>query len=231
MSFIEMLDTVNEQLTLEGKDPIAFDNDCREGICGTCGAVIDGYAHGPQQATTLCQLHMRQFADGDTIVVEPFRARAFKVVKDLVVDRSAFDRIIAKGGYVAANTGTAVDGNAIPISKENAEHAMDAATCIGCGACVAACPNSSAMLFVAAKAAHLAYLPQGRPERLKRAVSMIEAQDRERFGGCSNHYRCEAACPKEIPVRYIAELNRDFIRAALTTDQLSKLATKLDMEE
>lgn len=231
MSFLEMLDVANVQLADAGIDPIEFDYDCREGICGACSLVINGHPHGPLSGTTTCQTYMRHFEDGQRIVIEPWRAAAFPVIKDLVVDRNAFDRIIAAGGFVSVKSGSAPDANAIPVAKEDAEIAFDAAQCIGCGACVAACPNSSAMLFVAAKAAHLARLPQGHPERLKRAVSMVEAQDRERFGGCSNHYRCEAACPKEISVRYIAELNRDFIRAALTTDQLSKLPTKLDMEE
>lgn len=231
MSFLEMLDVANLQLADRGVDPIEFDYDCREGICGSCALVVDGHAHGPRRATTICQTYMRDFEDGQRIVIEPWRAAAFPVVRDLVVDRSALDRIVAAGGFVSVKSGSAPDANAIPIAKEDAEIAFDAAQCIGCGACVAACPNSSAMLFVAAKAAHLAHLPQGRPERLKRAVTMVEAQDREGFGGCSNHYRCEAACPKEISVRYIAELNRDFIRAALTTDQLSKLPPKHDMEE
>ncbi len=231
MSFLEMLDVANVQLADAGIDPIEFDYDCREGICGSCSLVIKGHPHGPLRGATTCQTYMRHFEDGQRIVIEPWRAAAFPVLKDLVVDRDALDRIIAAGGFVSMKSGSAPDGNSIPVPKEDAEIAFDAAQCIGCGACVAACPNSSAMLFVAAKAAHLAYLPQGQPERLKRAVSMIEAQDGEGFGGCSNHYRCEAACPKGIPVRYIAELNRDFIRAALTTDQLSKLPRKLDMEE
>lgn len=231
MSFLEMLDVANVQLADAGIPPIEFDYDCREGICGSCSLVIDGHPHGSLAGTTTCQTYMRHFEDGQRIVIEPWRAAAFPVIRDLVVDRNALDRVIAAGGFISVKSGSAPDANAIPIPKEDAEIAFDAAQCIGCGACVAACPNSSAMLFVAAKAAHLAYLPQGRPERLKRAVSMIEAQDREGFGGCSNHYRCEAACPKEIGVRYIAELNRDFIRAALTTDQLSKMPPKLDMEE
>ena len=231
MSFLEMLDVANVQLADAGIDPIEFDYDCREGICGACSLVINGHPHGPLPGTTTCQTYMRHFEDGQRIVIEPWRALAFPVIKDLVVDRSSLDRIIAAGGFVSMKSGSAPDANAIAISKEDAEIAFDAAQCIGCGACVAACPNSSAMLFVAAKAAHLARVPQGHPERLKRAVSMVEAQDRERFGGSSNHYRCEAACPKKISVRYIAELNRDFIRAALTTDQLAKLPMKLDMEE
>ena len=231
MSFLEMLDVANLQLADAGIDPIEFDYDCREGICGSCSLVINGHPHGALRGTTTCQTYMRHFEDGQRLVIEPWRAAAFPVIKDLVVDRSSLDRVIAAGGFISMKSGSAPDANATPIAKEEAEIAFDAAQCIGCGACVAACPNSSAMLFVAAKAAHLAHLPQGGPERLKRAVSMIDAQDREGFGGCSNHYRCEAACPKEISVRYIAELNRDFIRAAVTTDQLSKLAPKLDMEE
>jgi len=213
MSFLEMLDRVNERLTQEGKDPIAFDNDCREGICGMCGAVINGRAHGPEKATTLCQLHMRKFSDGDTIVIEPFRAKAFKLVKDLVVDRSALDRIIASGGYISVNTGSAPEANAIPISPELAEKAMDAAACIGCGACVAACPSASAMLFVSAKVSQLALLPQGRPEAAKRALDMVRSMDACGFGNCSNHRECEAACPKEVSIVNIARLNREFLKA------------------
>jgi succinate dehydrogenase / fumarate reductase iron-sulfur subunit len=231
MSFLEMLDLANERLAERGVLPIEFDYDCREGICGSCSLVIDGYPHGPLPGTTTCQTYMRQFADGAEIVIEPWRAAAFPVVRDLVVDRGSLDRIIAAGGYISMKSGAAPDANAILVPKEEAETAFDAAQCIGCGACVAACPNSSAMLFVAAKAAHLAHLPQGEPERLKRAVSMVEAHDHEGFGGCSNHYRCEAACPKEISVRYIAELNRDYLRAALTTDQLSKLPERPEIEE
>jgi succinate dehydrogenase / fumarate reductase iron-sulfur subunit len=212
-----MLDSVNEQLTLEGKDPIAFDNDCREGICGMCGTVINGHAHGPQKATTVCQLHMRKFSDGDTIVIEPFRARAFKVVKDLVVDRTAFDQIIAAGGYISANTGGAPDANAIPIPQEVAEKAMDAAACIGCGACVAACPSASAMLFVSAKISQLALLPQGRPEAAKRALDMVKMMDACGFGNCSNHRECENTCPKEISIVNIARLNREFFKAAFVS--------------
>jgi succinate dehydrogenase / fumarate reductase iron-sulfur subunit len=220
MSFIEMLDTVNEQLTLDGKDPIAFDNDCREGICGTCGAVVDGRAHGPQKATTLCQLHMRQFSDGDTIVVEPFRARAFKVVKDLVVDRSAFDKIIQAGGYISVNTGGAPDGNAIPIPQDIADKAMDAAACIGCGACVAACPSASAMLFVSGKISQLALLPQGKPEAARRALSMVKVMDTGGFGNCSNHRECENACPKELSIVNIARLNREFFKAGFLSNEI-----------
>ena len=213
MSFLEMIDVINEQLTLDGKEPIAFDHDCREGICGMCGAVVNGHAHGPQKGTTLCQLHMRHFSDGDTIVIEPWRSRAFKVVKDLVVDRSAFDEIIQVGGYISANTGGAPDGNAIPIPQDVAELAMDAAACIGCGACVAACPNASAMLFVGAKVSHLGLLPQGRPEAAKRVQSMVGTMDALGFGNCTNEAECEAACPKEISITNIARLNREFLKA------------------
>ena len=216
MSFLEMLDVVNEDLTTSGQEPIAFDHDCREGICGTCSLVINGMPHGPEKGTTTCQLHMRKFKDGDEIYIEPFRARAFPVVKDLVVDRSSFDRIIQSGGYVSVNTGGTPDANAIPISKANADLAMDAAACIGCGACVASCPNAAAMLFVGAKVSQLAYLPQGQPERAARALSMVDTMDDENFGNCTNAYECAAACPKEIPVRVIAELNRDYVKATLT---------------
>ncbi len=230
-SFLEMLDQLNESLIVGGQDPVAFDHDCREGICGMCSLVIDGVAHGPQKATTACQLHMRHFRDGDTITIEPWRARAFPVIRDLVVDRRSFDRIIQAGGFISVNTGSAPDANAIPISNEDAEAAFDAAQCIGCGACVAACPNASAMLFVAAKAAQLARVPQGQPERLKRAIHMVEAMDREGFGNCSNHYECEAVCPKEIPVKYIAELNRDFFKAALVSREFSPLPPPVEIEE
>jgi len=213
MSFLEMIDVINEQLTLDGKEPIAFDHDCREGICGMCGAVVNGHAHGPEKGTTLCQLHMRHFSDGDTIVIEPWRSRAFKVIKDLVVDRSAFDEIIQVGGYISANTGGAPDGNAIPIPQNVAELAMDAAACIGCGACVAACPNASAMLFVGAKVSHLGLLPQGRPEAAKRVQAMVSAMDELGFGNCTNEAECEAACPKEISITNIARLNREFLKA------------------
>jgi succinate dehydrogenase / fumarate reductase iron-sulfur subunit len=213
MSFLEMLDVINERLTLEGKEPIAFDHDCREGICGSCGAVVNGRAHGPEKGTTLCQLHMRHFTNGDTLVIEPWRSRAFQVVKDLVVDRSAFDAIIQTGGYISANTGGAPDGNAIPIPKDVAERAMDAAACIGCGACVAACPNASAMLFVAAKVSHLALLPQGRPESASRVQAMTKKMGELGFGNCSNEAECEAACPKEISIANIARLNREFLKA------------------
>ncbi len=212
MSFLEMLDVLNEQLTLTGEEPVAFDNDCREGICGMCGAVVNGQAHGPEQETTLCQLHMRHFTDGDTLVIEPFRSLAFPLVKDLVVDRSALDKIIQAGGYISVNTGGAPDANAIPIAQETAEQAMDAAACIGCGACVAACPNSSAMLFTSAKVSQLALLPQGRPERKKRALNMVEAMDQAGFGNCGNERECEAVCPKGITIGNIARLNREFFK-------------------
>jgi succinate dehydrogenase / fumarate reductase iron-sulfur subunit len=218
MSFLEMIDVVNDQLTLDGKEPIAFDYDCREGICGQCGCVVNGRPHGPEQGTTLCQLHMRHFSDGDTIVIEPFNARAFRVIKDLVVDRSPFDDIIQAGGYISANTGGAPDANAILIPQERAEKAMDAAACIGCGACVAACPNASAMLFVSAKVSHLALLPQGKPEAAKRVLAMLKTMDDLYFGNCSNERECEAECPKEISIVNIARLNREYIKAGLTYD-------------
>ncbi len=215
MSFLEMLDVVNERLIEQGEDPIAFDHDCREGICGTCGVVINGIAHGPQRSTTVCQLHMRHFHDGDTIYIEPWRAQSFPVIKDLVVDRSAFDRIVQAGGYISVATGTAPEANSTPIPKENADLAMDAAACIACGACVAACPNASAMLFTAAKAVHLNLLPQGQPERYLRTVRMVEQQDAEGFGGCTNIGECSAVCPKEISMDFIARLNRDLLRAGI----------------
>ena len=215
MSFLEMLDVVNERLIEHGDDPIAFDHDCREGICGTCGLMINGIAHGPQRATTACQLHMRHFRDGDTIYIEPWRAQAFPVIKDLVVDRSAFDRIIQAGGYISVATGTAPEANTTPVPKENADLAMDAAACIGCGACVAACPNASAMLFTAAKVAHLNLLPQGQVERNMRALNMVAAMDAEGFGGCTNIGECSAVCPKEIGMDFIARLNRDLLRAGI----------------
>ena len=215
MSFLEMLDVVNEELIKKGDEPIAFDHDCREGICGACSMVINGVAHGGFRGTTTCQLHMRKFSDGDEIYVEPWRVGAFPVLRDLTVDRSAFDRIIAAGGYVSANTGGAPDGNALPIPKTKQETAMDAASCIGCGACAAACKNASAMLFVAAKVAHLAQLPQGQPERYRRVLNMIKQHDKEGFGSCTNQFECEAVCPKEISVRFIAQLNRDYVRAAV----------------
>ena len=219
MSFLEMLDVVNERLTLDGKEPIEFDNDCREGICGMCGAVVNGIAHGPEKAMTLCQLHMRKFSDGDTIVVEPWRARAFKVVKDLIVDRSPLDKIIQAGGFISIAAGGAQDANAIPIPKEIAEKAMDAAACIGCGACVAACPNASAMLFVSAKISQLALLPQGKPEAAKRALSMLKKMDELGFGNCSNETECEAVCPKEISITNIARFSREFLKASFCSSE------------
>jgi succinate dehydrogenase / fumarate reductase iron-sulfur subunit len=214
-SFLEMLDFLNEKLILEDKEPIEFDNDCREGICGTCGAVVNGIPHGHGKAMTICQLHMREFNDGDTIVVEPFRARAFKVVKDLIVDRSSLEKIIQAGGYISVDTGGAPDGNAIPIAQEKAEEAMDAAACIGCGACVATCPNASAMLFVSAKVSQLALLPQGRPEANQRVLAMLKEMDKCGFGNCTNHRMCENACPKEVSITHIARFNREFLKAAL----------------
>jgi succinate dehydrogenase / fumarate reductase iron-sulfur subunit len=213
MSFLEMLDVVNESLIAKGDDPIAFDSDCREGICGACGFLINGVPHGPDPGTTVCQLHMRRFKDGDTLVLEPWRARAFPLVKDLVVDRSAFDRIIAAGGYCSVNVGGAQDGNAILIPKDVSEQAMDSAACIGCGACVAACKNASAHLFVGAKLTHLSLLPQGQQERYRRVVSMVEQADAEGFGSCSNEGECEAVCPKEIPISNIAKMTREYIKA------------------
>ena len=215
MSFLEMLDVVNEGLVRQGKDAIAFDSDCREGICGTCSLVVNGIPHGPDRGTTVCQLHMRRFKDGDTITVEPWRAKAFPVIKDLVVDRSAFDRIIAAGGFVSANVGGAQDGNAILIPKDVSEGAMDSAACIACGACVAACKNASAHLFMSAKISHLALLPQGQVERHRRVVTMIEQADADGFGSCSNEGECEAVCPKEIPISNIARMTREYVRAML----------------
>lgn len=212
MSFLEMLDVVNEELTVKGEDPIAFDHDCREGICGMCGLMISGAAHGPMKATTTCQLHMRSFRDGDTVTVEPWRASAFPVLRDLCVDRSAFDRIVQAGGFVSVATGNAPDGNALPIPKPDADAAMDAAACIGCGACVAACPNGSASLFTAAKISHLGHLPQGQPERYRRALKMVAQMDLEQFGGCTLFGECQVACPKEISIDTIARMNRDFLR-------------------
>ena len=214
MSFLEMIDVVNERITLEGKEPVAFDHDCREGICGMCGAMINGRAHGPEKGTTLCQLHMRHFSNNDVIVVEPWRARAFKIIKDLVVDRSSLDKIIQAGGYVSVNTGGVPDANSIPIPQQTAELAMDAAACIGCGACVASCPNASAMLFASAKISQLALLPQGRPEAAKRALSMVRAMDNLGFGNCTNERECEAECPKEISITNIARMNREFLMAS-----------------
>jgi succinate dehydrogenase / fumarate reductase iron-sulfur subunit len=219
MSFLEMFDVLNERLINEGKEPIAFDHDCREGICGMCSMYINGRPHGPWEGTTTCQLHMRAFKDGDTIVVEPWRAKSFPVIKDLMVDRSAFDRIIQAGGYISVNTGNAVDGNAIPIEKEKADKSFAAAACIGCGACVAACKNSSAMLFVSAKVSHLALLPQGDPEREIRVLNMVAQMDKEGFGSCTNTGACEAVCPKEIPITNIARLNAEFTLAALSSDK------------
>ena len=213
MSFLELLDVLNEQLIKEGKEPVEFDHDCREGICGSCGVVIDGVAHGPQQRTACCQLHMRHYKDGDTIVIEPWRAEGFPIIKDLVVDRQAFDRIIAAGGYVSVNTGAAQDANSIPIPKDDADLAMDYATCIGCGACVAACPNASASLFTAAKIAQLSLLPQGAPERTMRVKNMVDQMAKEGFGDCSNHAECEAVCPKRISISSIATMRREYMKA------------------
>lgn len=225
-SFLEMLDLLNEELTLKGDEPVAFDHDCREGICGMCSLMINGVAHGQNREkvkqVTACQLHMRNFHDGETIVVEPWRARPFPVLKDLIVDRSAFDRIIQAGGFVSVSTGSAPDANAIPIAKKEADKAMDAAACIGCGACVAACPNASAMLFTAAKVSHLSYLPQGQTERYQRVVDMVAQMDAERFGGCTNHGECEAVCPKDIKLDFIARMNGELIKATLMGVQPSK---------
>src|SRR6476469_9782319 len=215
MSFLEMLDVVNQQLTLKAEEPVAFEYDCREGICGSCSLVINGIPHGPDRGIATCQLYMRRFPDGAMITIEPWRAKAFPIIKDLVVDRRALDRVMQAGGYISVHTGGAVDGNVLLISKDEAETAMDAASCIGCGACVAACKNASAMLFVAAKVAHLGNLPQGQAERRDRVLSMIAQHDREGFGHCTKQYECEAACPKEIGVRFIARLNRDYIKGAL----------------
>lgn len=218
MSFLEMIDVLNEQLINEGKDPIAFDHDCREGICGMCSMYINGRPHGPWKGTTTCQLHMRAFQDGETIVVEPWRAGAFPVIKDLSVDRSAFDRIIQAGGYISVNTGNAVDANALPIEKDKADKAFNAAACIGCGACVAACKNASAMLFLSAKVSQLALLPQGAPERTTRVLNMVAQMDKEGFGSCTNTGACEAECPKEISIENIARLNREYIRASMVSE-------------
>jgi succinate dehydrogenase iron-sulfur subunit len=217
MSFLEMLDVVNETLIGKGEDPIAFDSDCREGICGTCGFLVNGVPHGPDPGTTICQLHMRRFKDGDTVVLEPWRAKAFPLIKDLVVDRSAFDRIIQAGGYTSINVGGAQDANSILVSKDTVEKAMDSAACIACGACVAACKNASAVLFTSAKISHLALLPQGQVERASRVVAMVERHDAEGFGSCSNEGECEAVCPKEIPITNIARMNREYFRAMLVT--------------
>ena len=215
MSFLEMLDVVNEGLISSGQDPIAFDSDCREGICGTCGFLVGGIPHGPDPGTTICQLHMRRFRDNDRLVLEPWRAKAFPVIKDLVVDRSAFDRIIQAGGYTSVNVGGAPDGNAVLVAKTAADKAMDSAACIACGACVAACKNASAVLFTSAKVTQLALLPQGQPERARRVVAMVERHDAEGFGSCSNEGECEAVCPKEIPITNIARMNREYLRAML----------------
>jgi len=216
MSFLEMLDVLNEELTAKGEEPVAFEHDCREGICGSCGFMINGLPHGGMKNTTVCQLHMRHFKDGDEVWLEPWRAKAFPVLKDLVVDRTAFDRIIAAGGYISANTGSAPDGNAIPIEKQSAELSMDAAACIGCGACVAACPNASASLFTAAKISHLALLPQGQPERGRRVLAMVDQMRSEIFGACTNIGECEAVCPKSVKIENIARMNRDYLAAAVT---------------
>jgi len=216
-SFLEMLDQLNERLVAQGREAVAFDHDCREGICGSCGVVINGRAHGPEAETATCQLHMRKFSDGDTIWIEPFRAKAFPVLKDLIIDRTAFDRIIAAGGYVSVSTGQAPDAHALPVRRDAAEQAMDAAQCIGCGACVAACPNAAAMLFVGAKVSHLALLPQGQVERSRRVLAMVEQMDKEGFGNCSNIYECEAACPKGISIENIARMNREYLRANVVT--------------
>ncbi|MFC1522754.1 succinate dehydrogenase/fumarate reductase iron-sulfur subunit [Elusimicrobiota bacterium] len=219
MSFLEMLDVLNDNLTRKGEDPIAFDHDCREGICGMCSLVINGRAQDPNGGATICQLHMRRFGDGATVTIEPFRAKGFPVIKDLVVDRASLDRIIKAGGYVSVKTGSAIEANAIPIQKENAEASMDAAACIGCGACVAACPNASAMLFLSAKVSQLALLPQGHPERERRVLKMLEAHDREGFGNCTNEFECEKVCPKEIKISNIARLNREFLKAAVLSSE------------
>lgn len=218
-SFLEMLDIVNERLTLKGIEPIAFDHDCREGICGMCGSVVNGRPHGPEKETTLCQLHMRHFHDGDTVVIEPFRARAYPIIKDLVVDRGALDKIIAAGGFISVNTGQAPEANTLPVPKENADLAMDAAACIGCGACVAACPNAAAMLFTSAKISQFALLPHGRPEAAKRALAMVAQMDAQGFGTCANHKECEVECPKGISISNIARLNREFNKAAFLSKE------------
>ena len=217
-SFLEMLDVVNEGLQAKGKEPIAFDHDCREGICGSCSLMINGEPHGPQYGTTTCQLHMRSFKNGQHVYIEPWRAKAFPVLKDLIVDRSAFDRIQQAGGFISVNTGSAQDANALPIPKQDADKAFDAAVCIGCGACAAACKNASPMLFVAAKISQLALLPQGQPERERRALAMVSQMKTEGFGNCSNQYECEAACPKEISIEHIARMNREYFRAAVLED-------------
>lgn len=226
MSFLEMLDVLNEQLIEAGDSPVVFDHDCREGICGACSMVINGFAHGPQERTTTCQLHMRSFSDGDSIFIEPWRSRAFPVVKDLMVDRSAFDRIIQAGGYVSVNTGGVPDANTLPIGKESADLAMDAAQCIGCGACVAACPNGSAMLFTAAKVSHLAQLPQGQVERYERVKQMVDTMDKEMFGSCTNFGECQEACPKAISIAFIGRMNKDFLNASVCKESDSRDSVK-----
>ena len=231
LSFLEMLDVLNEELVGKGEAPIAFDHDCREGICGSCAMVINGDPHGPLSGTTTCQLYMRHFRDGADITVEPWRARAFPVLRDLIVDRGALDRIIEAGGYVSVNTGAAPDAHAVTVAKESADAAFEAAACIGCGACVAACPNGAAMLFAAAKVTQLALLPQGRPERIGRVIGMVEAMDAAGFGNCTNHYACAEACPKEIPIRFIARLNREFMVAALTSREFAEAPKPHEHEE
>lgn len=222
MSFLEMLDILNEQIIADGGEPVAFDHDCREGICGSCGVMINGQAHGPENETTTCQLHMRRFQDGDTILIEPWRAVAFPVIKDLVVDRSAFDRVIQAGGFVSVNTGQAQDGNCIPVPRHDQENSMDAAACIGCGACVAACKNASAMLFTSAKVSQMALLPQGEPERAGRVLKMVAQMDKERFGACTNTYECEAACPAGVSVSHIARMNREYFKATFFSREEKK---------
>ena len=224
-SFLEMLDLLNEQLIIAGDEPVAFEHDCREGICGSCGMMINGQAHGPLKNTTACTLHMREFKDGDTIVIEPWRAAAFPVIKDLVVDRSAFDRIQQSGGYVSVNTGNAPDANSVPVPRREFEKALDSAVCIGCGACVASCKNASAALFTGAKVAQYAHLPQGHPERAKRVLAMVQTHDEEGFGACSNTYQCAAACPANIPLRSIADMNREYLKASLFSDEKPRTAT------
>jgi succinate dehydrogenase / fumarate reductase iron-sulfur subunit len=223
MSFLEMIDVLNDRLIKQGKEPIFFESDCREGICGCCGFVVDGNPHGPDEHSTVCQLHMRRFKEGDVVTIEPFRAKSFQIIKDLIIDRSALDKIIAAGGYISVNVGSAPDANTIPVDKNTAEKAMDYATCIGCGACVASCPNSAAMLFTGAKIAHLAYLPQGKPERTKRVLNMIKVMDSLGFGNCTNEYECEAVCPKEIKVGAIAKMNREFLFANFLSEEEPQL--------